>query len=61
MNPNVTNPEKVHETIMCLKVGGAPGTNGIPNRALKHLPQRAVSLLVWIFNMFLHTTSVKHA
>ena len=35
---------------MGLKVGKAPGPNGIPNRALKHLPQRAVSLLIQIFN-----------
>ena len=40
------------------------GPNGIPNRALKHLPQRAVSLLVQIFNAVLltHFPSVwKHA
>jgi hypothetical protein len=36
-------------TIRVLKVSKFPGPNGIPNRALKHLPQRAVSLLVLIF------------
>jgi len=38
----LTNPDEVHEAIR----GRAPGPNGIPNRALKHLSQRAVSLLV---------------
>ena len=46
-------------------VSKAPGPNGIPNRALKHLPQRAVSLLVLIFNTILLThqfpTAWKHA
>ena len=32
------------------KVNKAPGPKGILNRALKHLPQRAISLLVAIFN-----------
>jgi hypothetical protein len=31
------------------------GPNGIPNRALKHLPQLAVSLLAQIFNAVLLT------
>ena len=48
--PKLTNPEEVQEAIRGLNVGKAPGPNGIPNRALKHLPQRAVSLLVQIFN-----------
>jgi len=59
VNPNVTNPEEVHEAIMGLKVGRASGPNSIPNRALKHLPQRAVSLLVRVFNAILYTTSVE--
>ena len=53
--PNLTNPEEFQEAIRGLKVGKAPGPNGIPNRALKHLPQRAVSLLVLIFNAILVT------
>jgi hypothetical protein len=48
--PNLTNPDKVNEAIRDLKVGKDPGPKGIPNRALKHLPQRAVFLLVQIFN-----------
>ena len=35
----LTNPDEVHEAIWSLKVGRAPDPNGIPNRALKHLPQ----------------------
>jgi len=61
----LTNPEEVQEAIRGLKVSKAPGPNGIPNRALKHLPQRAVSLLVLIFNAILVThhfpTVWKHA
>jgi len=44
--PKLTNPEEVQDAIRGLKISKAPGPNGIPNRALKHLPQRAVSLLV---------------
>jgi hypothetical protein len=41
----LTNPDEVQEAIRGLKVGKAPGPNGIPNMALKHLPQRAASFL----------------
>jgi hypothetical protein len=61
----LTTPEEVQETIRGLRVIKAPGPNGIPNRALKHLPQRAVSFLVLLFNAMLlthHFPSVwKHA
>jgi hypothetical protein len=53
--PKLTNPEEVQEAIRGLKVSKAPGPNGLPNRALKHLPQRVVSLLVQIFNAILLT------
>jgi hypothetical protein len=33
-----------------LKVSKAPGPNGLPNKAVRHLPQRAISLLVAILN-----------
>jgi hypothetical protein len=40
---------EVQDAILGLKVGKAPGPNGLPNRALKHLPQRAIGLLVALF------------
>jgi hypothetical protein len=61
----LTNPKKVQEAIRGLRIGKARGPNGIPNRALKNLPWKAVSLLVRIFNAVLlthHFTTVwKHA
>jgi hypothetical protein len=63
--PKLTTPEEVQKAIRGLKVSKAPGPNGIPNGALKHLPQRAVSLLALLFNAILlthHFPSVwKHA
>jgi len=53
--PQLTTPDEVHEAIRGLKVGKVPGPNGLPNRALKHLPKRAVSVLVRIFNAVLRT------
>jgi hypothetical protein len=53
--PKLTNTDEVQKTIRDLKVGRALGPNGIPNRALKHLPQRAVSLLAQSFNAILVT------
>jgi hypothetical protein len=37
--PNLTNPDEVHEAIRSLKVGKHPVPNGIPNKDLNHLPQ----------------------
>jgi hypothetical protein len=48
--PNLNNPEEVQETFRGIKVSKSPVPNGIPNRALKHPPHRAVSLLVQIFD-----------
>jgi hypothetical protein len=62
--PNLTDPEVVQEAIRALKVSKAPGPNGIPHRALKHLPQRAISPLVLIFKAILthhFPTAWKHA
>jgi len=57
----LTNPDEVQEAIRGLKVNKEPATS----RALKHFPQRAVSILVQIFNAVLlthHFPSVwKHA
>jgi hypothetical protein len=38
--PKLLNPAEVYEAIRGLMVGKTPGPNRIPNRALKHLPQR---------------------
>jgi len=63
--PKLTNPEDFQAAISGLKISKVPDPNGIPNRVLKHLPQRAVSVLVLIFNAFLLTdhfpTVWKHA
>jgi len=53
--PQLTTPDEVHEAIRGLKISKAPGPNGIPNTALKHLPNRAFSLLARIFNALLRT------
>jgi hypothetical protein len=36
--PKLTNPEEVQEAIRGYKFSKPSGPNGIPNRALKHLP-----------------------
>jgi hypothetical protein len=63
--PKLTNPDEVQEAIRSLKFGKAPGPIDIPNMALKHLPERAVYLLVQIFNVVLRThrfpSAWKHA
>ena len=63
--PALTNPVEVQDAIRGLKAGKAPGPNGIPNRALKHIPMWAVLSLVQIFNAILGThhfpTAWKHA
>jgi hypothetical protein len=41
---------EVQETIRGLKVGKALCPNGLQNRALKHLPQRVICLLVGLLN-----------
>ena len=51
----LTKPDEVQEVIRGLMVGKAPVHNGIPNRALKHLPMRAVLLIVQTFNAILCT------
>ena len=51
--PMFTDPDEVQNAIRGLKVGKAPGPNGVSNRALKHLPMRAVLLLAQFFNSIL--------
>jgi len=53
--PNLTNPKEVQETIKGLKFSKATGPKSIPKRHLKQLPQRAVSLLVQLFNAVVRT------
>jgi hypothetical protein len=48
--PQLTNPMEVQDAIRCVKVGKSPGPNVLPNRALKHLPQRG---LVAVLNVAL--------
>jgi len=45
----VINPDEVQKAIRCFKECKAAGPNGIQDRALKHLPMRAVFLVVQIF------------
>jgi hypothetical protein len=52
---NLTNPDEVHGTIRSLKVGKSPSRIGVPNWHLKHIFERAVTLLVMIFNMVFRT------
>ena len=51
--PKLTDPDKVEEVIRGFKASKALVPNGIPNRVLNRLPQRAVSLLDQIFNAVL--------
>jgi hypothetical protein len=53
--PQLTNPAEVQSAFRGLKVGKAPGADGILNRALKRLTLSAVSLLVVLFNAILRT------
>jgi len=53
--PQLTTPDEVHEAIRGLQISKNPGTKGLPNRALKHLPKRAVSIHARIFNAVLRT------
>jgi hypothetical protein len=57
--PKLTSPDEIQEAIRYLKVSKSPGPNGIPNRALKHLPQRAISLLAQISMRFSPITSLQ--
>ena len=53
--PQLATPDEVHADIRGVKFSKAPGPNGIPNRALNHLPKRAVSFLSHVFNAVLRT------
>jgi hypothetical protein len=51
--PKLTSPSEVLQAIRGLKVGKAPGPNGVPNRILRHLLKRAITLLTKVFNAVL--------
>jgi hypothetical protein len=53
--PHLTNAAEIQEAIRCLKVGKAPGRNGIPNMALQHFPQQAMFILLLLFSAVLRT------
>jgi len=53
--PKLTNPDEVHEAIRIVKFTNTPSPKGIPNRALRHLSLRVVSLLAQIFNAVFRT------
>jgi hypothetical protein len=63
--PMLTDPAEVQDAIRGFRISKAPGPDGIPNRALKHLPQRVILLLVALFNAILWTqyfpSAWKHA
>jgi hypothetical protein len=51
--PTLTTSSEVIEAIKGLKVGKALGPNIIPNRVLRHLPERAITFLTKVFNAVL--------
>jgi hypothetical protein len=51
--PKLTIPSEVLEAIKGLKVGKAPSPNGVPKRALRHLPKKAITFLKKLFNTVL--------
>jgi hypothetical protein len=59
--PMLTDPAEVQDAIRGLRISKAPGPDGIPNRALKHLPQRVILLLVPFFNAIFKTQSFPSA
>ena len=46
----LTNPTEVSKAIAEPKVGKAPGPNGVPKRALRNRPRKAVTFLTKVFN-----------
>jgi hypothetical protein len=51
--PTLTTFSEVTKAMKGLKVGKAPGPNGIPSRVLTHLPKRAITFLTRVFNAVL--------
>jgi hypothetical protein len=53
--PKLTNPTEVQDAIRGFNGGKAPGPDGVPIRALKHLPLSVVSFLIVLFNTICRT------
>jgi hypothetical protein len=53
--PKLTSPSEVLQAIRGLRIGKAPGLNGVPNRVLRHLPKRAITFLTKVFNSVLRS------
>jgi len=53
--PHLTNATEIQEATRYLKVGKAPGRNGIPNMALQHSPQQAMLFLLLLLRAVLRT------
>jgi hypothetical protein len=51
--PTLTTPSEVIKAIKGLKVGKAPGPNGVPNMVLRYLPKRAITFLTKVLNAVL--------
>jgi hypothetical protein len=58
--PKLTSPSEVLES-KGLKAGKAPGPNGVPYRALEHLPKRAITFLTELFNAVLQRLYISSA
>jgi hypothetical protein len=50
---SLTTPLEVIKAIKVIKVGKAPGLNGLPNRVLRNLPMRAITFITKLFNAVL--------
>jgi len=53
--PHLTNAAEIQEAVRCLKVGKAPGRNGIPNMVLQHSSQQAMLFLLQLLRAVLRT------
>jgi hypothetical protein len=51
--PKLTSPSEVQQAIKGMKVGNAPGPNGIPNRVLRDLPKLTITFPTNVFNAVL--------